>query len=359
MYRHCDTAPEGKFEVLKGQGKVTPLPHTEPRQHVHVPLQSELELKEKVTVVCGDGVYIPGSLPYNCRCAHSRTEQYFVSRSQYRPSRAVTGSLTGQPCSLVMTCGHQRHAGIRERPTPSPSPPNNVQCCSQNSLAQPPPHVFTSADSLEQLLCDLSNNTSTGDRQRRDGRKLRRKSNGVSGSMGGRDKSGQCLFWVVNPTSFIGPNQRQPTEPRCGRRDNIGHRLLQKHGWKLGQGLGKTMQGWGMGSLGQEKWRGLGAVLCPTVVGNQKLRKRTGRLQAGVTQVWRNDGIMEGVVLGLPRKPQDPSLVSARTRMAEERRLLFASPISGGGGWSECVILGGGRDGVGGRLGAGCAEAGR
>jgi len=25
--------------------------------------------------------------------------------------------------------------------------------------------------------------------------------------------------------------------------DNIGHRLLQKHGWKLGQGLGKTMQG--------------------------------------------------------------------------------------------------------------------
>ncbi|KAF1379733.1 hypothetical protein EPR50_G00159830 [Perca flavescens] len=24
--------------------------------------------------------------------------------------------------------------------------------------------------------------------------------------------------------------------------DNIGHRLLQKHGWKLGQGLGKTMQ---------------------------------------------------------------------------------------------------------------------
>nr|XP_020653702.1 G patch domain-containing protein 8 isoform X1 [Pogona vitticeps] len=25
--------------------------------------------------------------------------------------------------------------------------------------------------------------------------------------------------------------------------DNIGHRLLQKHGWKLGQGLGKTLQG--------------------------------------------------------------------------------------------------------------------
>ncbi|MBN3323499.1 GPTC8 protein, partial [Atractosteus spatula] len=25
--------------------------------------------------------------------------------------------------------------------------------------------------------------------------------------------------------------------------DNIGHRLLQKHGWKLGQGLGKSMQG--------------------------------------------------------------------------------------------------------------------
>ncbi|XP_018620087.2 G patch domain-containing protein 8-like isoform X1 [Scleropages formosus] len=25
--------------------------------------------------------------------------------------------------------------------------------------------------------------------------------------------------------------------------DNIGHKLLQKHGWKLGQGLGKTMQG--------------------------------------------------------------------------------------------------------------------
>ncbi|KAK1158997.1 G patch domain-containing protein 8-like isoform X1 [Acipenser oxyrinchus oxyrinchus] len=25
--------------------------------------------------------------------------------------------------------------------------------------------------------------------------------------------------------------------------DNVGHRLLQKHGWKLGQGLGKTMQG--------------------------------------------------------------------------------------------------------------------
>ncbi|XP_026885586.2 G patch domain-containing protein 8 isoform X1 [Electrophorus electricus] len=25
--------------------------------------------------------------------------------------------------------------------------------------------------------------------------------------------------------------------------DNIGHRLLQKHGWRLGQGLGKTMQG--------------------------------------------------------------------------------------------------------------------
>ncbi|KAK2829639.1 hypothetical protein Q7C36_017629 [Tachysurus vachellii] len=30
----------------------------------------------------------------------------------------------------------------------------------------------------------------------------------------------------------------KPIEP-----DNIGHRLLQKHGWKLGQGLGKTMQG--------------------------------------------------------------------------------------------------------------------
>ncbi|XP_054614601.1 G patch domain-containing protein 8 isoform X2 [Dunckerocampus dactyliophorus] len=29
--------------------------------------------------------------------------------------------------------------------------------------------------------------------------------------------------------------------PVC--QDNIGHRLLQKHGWKLGQGLGKTMQG--------------------------------------------------------------------------------------------------------------------
>ncbi|TKC44466.1 hypothetical protein EI555_013966, partial [Monodon monoceros] len=25
--------------------------------------------------------------------------------------------------------------------------------------------------------------------------------------------------------------------------DNIGHRLLQKHGWKLGQGLGKSLQG--------------------------------------------------------------------------------------------------------------------
>ncbi|KAB1265835.1 G patch domain-containing protein 8, partial [Camelus dromedarius] len=24
--------------------------------------------------------------------------------------------------------------------------------------------------------------------------------------------------------------------------DNIGHRLLQKHGWKLGQGLGKSLQ---------------------------------------------------------------------------------------------------------------------
>ncbi|TNM96927.1 hypothetical protein fugu_015083 [Takifugu bimaculatus] len=30
----------------------------------------------------------------------------------------------------------------------------------------------------------------------------------------------------------------KPIEP-----DNIGHRLLQKHGWKSGQGLGKTMQG--------------------------------------------------------------------------------------------------------------------
>ncbi|TWW70194.1 G patch domain-containing protein 8 [Takifugu flavidus] len=29
----------------------------------------------------------------------------------------------------------------------------------------------------------------------------------------------------------------KPIEP-----DNIGHRLLQKHGWKSGQGLGKTMQ---------------------------------------------------------------------------------------------------------------------
>lgn len=31
--------------------------------------------------------------------------------------------------------------------------------------------------------------------------------------------------------------------------DNIGHRLLQKHGWKLGQGLGKSLQGKLNGSI--------------------------------------------------------------------------------------------------------------
>lgn len=45
-------------------------------------------------------------------------------------------------------------------------------------------------------------------------------------------RKGRIYYWNIFGLSLCSVCQ-----------DNIGHRLLQKHGWKLGQGLGKTLQG--------------------------------------------------------------------------------------------------------------------
>lgn len=45
-------------------------------------------------------------------------------------------------------------------------------------------------------------------------------------------RKGRIYYWNIFGLSLCSVCQ-----------DNIGHRLLQKHGWKLGQGLGKSLQG--------------------------------------------------------------------------------------------------------------------
>ena len=46
------------------------------------------------------------------------------------------------------------------------------------------------------------------------------------------NRKGRIYYWNIFGLSLCSVCQ-----------DNIGHRLLQKHGWKLGQGLGKSLQG--------------------------------------------------------------------------------------------------------------------
>lgn len=78
-------------------------------------------------------------------------------------------------------------------------------------------------------------------------------------------RKGRIYYWNIFGLSLCSVCQ-----------DNIGHRLLQKHGWKLGQGLGKSLQGKFL-NLQTKKGNNVGdANLVPEFVVFKKQNKTLG-----------------------------------------------------------------------------------